>query len=83
MDAKTLHIPYRCPVCNGHTTVLKPPHIAGDQIEWVTSGTNLYPCPACKSTGIVWYIEDIKDENREDIYNGTSQFFGVTRKKEV
>ena len=46
--------PHECPVCSGHGTVSKPPHVAGDQVEWTATGTDLYPCHACKGTGVVW-----------------------------
>lgn len=49
-----MRIPHKCPVCNGHGTVSKPPSVAGDQDTWMSSGTHLYPCPACNGTCIIW-----------------------------
>ena len=46
--------PHTCPVCNGFWKVQKPSYVPGDQGEWLSSGVDLYPCPACKETGIVW-----------------------------
>lgn len=46
--------PHACPVCAGHGTVSRPPWVAGDQAEWVSSGTATYPCRACQVKGIVW-----------------------------
>lgn len=45
---------FACPVCNGHKTVSRPPWIAGDQDSWPSNGTQVYPCPACGGTGLVW-----------------------------
>ena len=50
-------IPHRCPVCNGHKTVNKPPWIAGDQQTWYSDSTQPYPCQACNGTGIIWELE--------------------------
>lgn len=48
-------MPYQCPVCHGQKTVSKPPWIAGDQPTWSASTAHdLYPCPTCSGTGIVW-----------------------------
>jgi len=46
--------PHKCPVCDGHGTVSRPPWVAGDQPEWTTSDTATYPCQACGGTGIIW-----------------------------
>jgi DnaJ-class molecular chaperone len=46
--------PFTCPVCNGHGTVSRPPHIAGDQLTWADSSTRTYECQACNGSGIVW-----------------------------
>jgi hypothetical protein len=43
-----------CPVCNGHGTVSRPPHVAGDVPWWVGSSIESYPCRACSGTGLVW-----------------------------
>ncbi len=45
---------FACPVCNGHKTVSRPPWVAGDQLTWDGTGTQVYPCPACNGTGLVW-----------------------------
>lgn len=46
--------PHCCPVCNGSGKVEKPPYVPGDRNEWISSGTELYPCNSCKGTGIIW-----------------------------
>jgi len=51
-------IPHKCPVCNGHGTVSKPPQIAGDITTWSSTDNKLYPCKACNGTGIVWEKKD-------------------------
>ena len=48
---------YRCPACNGHGTVSRPPWIAGDQETWPASSIETYSCRACGGTGIVWSRE--------------------------
>jgi len=50
-------IPHKCPVCNGHGTVSRPPWIAGDVSTW-TGNADTYPCKACNGTGIVWEKKD-------------------------
>lgn len=52
--------PHRCPVCNGHKTVSRPPHIAGDVPTWSACSIETYPCPACDATGIVWSHEIVE-----------------------
>jgi len=60
-------IPHKCPVCNGHKTVSKPPWIAGDQETWLASNSEPYPCKACEGTGIIWEKEDTQIlEEKED-----------------
>ncbi len=55
---------YRCPNCYGQQTVSRPPHIAGDQQEWATANTALYPCPTCDAKGyIAITTEDAAKEN--------------------
>lgn len=51
----TAMTPYKCPVCHGHGTVSKPPWVAGDQRDWVDSGSggDAYACRACHGSGIV------------------------------
>ena len=50
-------IPHACPVCGGHKTVQKPPHVAGDQDTWMAADCSIhYPCPACDGTGVVWEV---------------------------
>ncbi len=49
--------PHTCPVCGGQGTVSKPLHIAGDQNEWLSSGTANHPCPACGGNGVIWEPE--------------------------
>ena len=47
--------PHKCPVCNGHGTVSKPPYVAGDIYAWMGGSTSdLFPCNACSGSGIVW-----------------------------
>lgn len=46
--------PYKCPVCDGHGTVSRPPWVAGDQQAWTDYSTVPYICHACNGTGIVW-----------------------------
>ena len=46
--------PHACPVCFGHGTVSKPPHVAGDQPSWTDNQSDPYACRACNGTGIVW-----------------------------
>ena len=46
--------PHRCPVCNGQGYVARPPHIAGDQQEWVDTSAGPWPCRACLATGLIW-----------------------------
>lgn len=45
--------PYKCPVCEGTGTTLRPPGVPGDSREWISDGT-VYPCKACGGTGVVW-----------------------------
>ncbi len=45
---------FKCPECDGTGKVSRPPWIAGDQGEWVSSGTAPYSCGACVGTGVVW-----------------------------
>jgi hypothetical protein len=49
-------MPFACPPCSGTGKVSRPPYLAGDQLTW-SGGTNtidVYPCNACKGTGIIW-----------------------------
>ena len=46
--------PFTCPVCHGAGTVSKPPWVAGDQEFWADASGELYDCPACGKTGVVW-----------------------------
>ncbi len=50
----TISLPFSCPTCYGHGTVQKPPWIAGDQLTWTGSSVELYQCPSCSGTGIIW-----------------------------
>ena len=46
-------IPYqKCPKCDGQGSVSKPPNIAGDVHEWVSSKT-IYTCNVCKGKMII------------------------------
>ena len=47
--------PVKCPVCDGHGTVSRPPWVAGDQHSWPgsTAGGGPWPCRACGGIGIV------------------------------
>jgi len=42
-----------CPVCAGQGTVSRPPWVAGDAREWMSAGSETYPCRACDGTGII------------------------------
>lgn len=46
--------PFCCPVCHGQGKVLRPPHVAGDQMTWFDNGEGPYQCQACSGTGVVW-----------------------------
>lgn len=46
--------PFVCPVCGGQKIVSKPPHVAGDQQTWMSTGTAVYPCGVCNGTGLIW-----------------------------
>lgn len=46
--------PHKCPACDGHKTVSRPPWIAGDQCTWSDTSTAPYPCQTCEGTGVVW-----------------------------
>ena len=46
--------PFSCPVCFGHGSVSKPPHIPGDQVVCTAGSACGYPCHACRGTGIIW-----------------------------
>ena len=50
-------IPHKCPACNGHGTVSRPPWIPGDQETWDAATTTTYQCRACGGSGIVWGID--------------------------
>jgi len=43
----------KCPVCDGTGLVSKPPWIAGDINEWVSSSTGPWPCKVCGGNGII------------------------------
>lgn len=43
----------KCPNCLGQKTVSKPPWIAGDVHQWVSSSMELYTCPTCNGKGYV------------------------------
>ena len=51
-------IPHKCPVCNGSGFQSRPSWVAGDQNTWAGTGSNLNPCHACQSKGIVWEPEE-------------------------
>jgi hypothetical protein len=48
-----------CPVCFGHGSLSKPPHIAGDQDTWTDSRCT-HPCRVCGGDGIILKPE-VKD----------------------
>jgi hypothetical protein len=50
----TIQQPHKCPCCSGTGKVSRPPWIAGDIQEWVSSGTELYSCQPCNGKGILW-----------------------------
>ena len=41
-----------CPKCGGQGIVSKPPHIAGDVLEWVSS-EGVYTCNVCNGNKII------------------------------
>lgn len=43
----------KCPVCDGTGLVSRPPWVAGDQREWMSSSTGPWPCKACHGTRMV------------------------------
>ena len=57
-------MPFTCPTCGGYKTVQKPPWVAGDQPRWVSAGTELYSCPSCNGSGILWNEINSKEERR-------------------
>jgi hypothetical protein len=62
-----MRIPFKCPVCDGTGLVSKPPYVAGDQNEWVTSSCGPYPCHACSGSGIIWSEDvDVRFTNEID-----------------
>ena len=46
--------PHGCPNCKGMGKVSRPPHIAGDQQQWVDNGAGPYSCPTCGGAGVIW-----------------------------
>ena len=55
MWTEAVKAPHKCPTCNGHGTVMRPPHIPGDQMEWAEAEkTGPYECPACKGQCVLW-----------------------------
>ena len=44
---------FKCPVCDGQGKLNKPPWIAGDQHEWVSTSTQPYVCHACNGQGFI------------------------------
>lgn len=42
----------KCPKCDGQGTVSKPPHIAGDVFEWVSSEI-VHTCNVCNGKMII------------------------------
>lgn len=40
--------PYKCPVCEGTGKVSRPPWIAGNIYQWVST------CQACSGSGVIW-----------------------------
>lgn len=65
--------PHCCPVCNGHGTVSRPPHTAGDVPTWGASGIETYPCRACEGTGIVWSHSVIQHVRHTPSERGTGE----------
>lgn len=55
-----LHV-FECPHCRGQKTTSKPPWVVGDQETWVTSDTNLYPCPTCDGKGYLLIDNETRD----------------------
>jgi hypothetical protein len=50
--------PHRCPVCSGHGTVSRPPHIAGDIPTWSASSVEAYPVPRLR--GLRHHLEPFR-----------------------
>ncbi len=46
--------PVKCPRCDGQGHTWKPPHVAGDQQEWLSTDMKTHSCPPCNGTGILW-----------------------------
>jgi len=46
--------PYKCPCCDGTGKVSRPPHLAGDVMQWTDSGSTPYRCQACDGKGVIW-----------------------------
>ena len=42
-----------CPKCNGQGIVSKPPWVAGDVNEWISSGGGNYVCGVCNGAKII------------------------------
>jgi hypothetical protein len=42
-----------CPLCKGQGIVSKPPWVAGDVDEWVSSNAGPYTCRVCQGAGII------------------------------
>lgn len=66
--------PHRCPVCDGHGTVSRPPNIAGDQPCWSSSDLRPWPCPACEGQGVLWEPETVSVPFQQVVQNpGTAR----------
>ena len=63
-------IPYQlCPKCNGQGIVSKPPYIAGDVHEWVSSCCT-FTCDVCNGAKIIPMFIIKEDETTHAETNG-------------
>lgn len=53
-----------CPKCNGQGIVQKPPHVAGDVNEWISSNT-IYTCDVCNGNKTLIMPIEIKPTEKE------------------
>ena len=70
-----MKIPHKCPVCNGHQTVSKPPWVAGDQETWSDTSTAPYECKTCHGMGVLWE-ETIETEEQSQAKENISILTG-------
>lgn len=56
-------IPHKCPCCDGSGLVSRPPYVAGDQVEWVSTSCGPWRCKSCNGTGVLW--PNIQNKEKE------------------